>query len=103
MFCKKKKRIWDTFNGKVPMTCMRLYVEQYRLIQILEHFLGQVSDKNYKRPRKPRESLYNTVIGVPRLNSLNRDNYQFWVSLPYNFFENNFRECHLRTFILLPI
>ncbi len=46
------------------------------------------------------------------LNSLNRDNYQFWVSLPYIFLENNFRvqviayicylECHLRTFILPP-
>ncbi len=30
------------------------------------------------------------------LNSLNRDNYQFWVSLPYIFLEN------LRTFILPP-
>ena len=27
--------------------------------------LGQVSDKNYKCPRKSRESLYNTVIGIP--------------------------------------
>ncbi len=28
---------------------------------------------------------------VSHLNSLNCDNYQFWVSLPYSFLENNFR------------
>ncbi len=38
-----------------------------------------------------RNAMLHQIIGAYHLNSLNRDNYQFWVSLPYIFWENNFR------------
>ncbi len=43
--------------------------------------------------------FWEFLLSTYHLNSLNRDNYQFWVSLPYIFLENNFR-VHIMLFTM---